>query len=78
MAVENDSNQLNQLNQVESLIGPTSPPNYRYRQVSIDRQTDRQTGRQAGRQVGRQAGRHALGLVRKSVHGWRIIGNTAN
>ena len=55
-------------------------PNYRHRQVGTrtDRQTDRQTGRQADRQTGRQAGRQALGLVRKSVHGRRIIGNTAN
>ena len=42
------------------------------------RQADRQTGRQADRQAGRQTDRQALGLVRKSVHGRRITGNTAN
>ena len=42
--------------------------------MQIDKQIDRQTDRQAGRQAGRQV----LGLVRKSVHGWWIIGNTAN
>ena len=52
MAVENDSNQYNQSNQAESSIRPTSPPNYRYRQVGTDRQTDMQAGRQAGRQAG--------------------------